>query len=341
MPDSSFGFGRREPFPRSPALSRQEIRTLSTPLGSAQRPPATRSVSSVPPAAQTDRELTVDAEAERLVDTLRSWGPLTVAFSGGVDSSVVAAAAFRADPEGAVAVTAESPSVPEWQLQAARQVAAKIGIRHQLVTTDEGTKPDYQRNDLRRCFHCKQTLYAALRSLPTASASTIVSGTNADDLGDYRPGIEAAGVAGVRAPLAELGITKSRVRAIAEYFQLPNAKLPASPCLASRIAYGVEVTPERLRRIESAEAWVRSQGFSDVRVRMHPDELARVEVPVDELAALVESTMLARLDERLRAAGFRFVTVDAQGFRSGNLNPPLVSLTSTRTVRSTHEGHDR
>ncbi len=268
----------------------------------------------------------VASDAKRLIARLADLAPVTVAFSGGVDSSVVAAAARRADPRRCMAVTAASPSVPEWQLETARQVASVVGIPHRVVSTDEVSRPDYRRNDGRRCYHCKETLYATLAMLAKDSQRTIVSGTNADDLGDYRPGIDAASAAGVRAPLAELGITKPRVRALAAFFGLPNADLPAAPCLASRIAYGVEVTPERLGMVESAEGWLRDRGFSDLRVRLHADLLARVEVPAKELPRLVEPAMLADLDRQLSSIGFRFVTVDVRGLRSGSLNPPLVTL---------------
>ena len=290
------------------------------------------------PPTDSDR---VASDAERLIARLADLAPVTVAFSGGVDSSVVAAAARRADPHDCLAVTAASPSVPVWQLDTARQVASVVGIPHRVVSTDEVSRPDYRRNDGRRCYHCKETLYATLTTLAKESLAkesladesladqtrrTIVSGTNADDLGDYRPGIDAASAAGVRAPLAELGITKPRVRALAAFFGLPNADLPAAPCLASRIAYGVEVTPERLGMVEAAEGWLRDRGFSDLRVRLHADLLARVEVPPKELPRLVEPRMLADLDRQLTSIGFRFVTVDTRGLRSGSLNPPLVTL---------------
>lgn len=278
---------------------------------------------------ETDR---VASDARRLIARLADLGPVTVAFSGGVDSSVVAAAARRADPHHGLAVTAASPSVPRWQLETARRIAAVVGIPHRVVSTDEVSRPDYRRNDGRRCYHCKETLYATLATLAEDSRRTTVSGTNADDLGDYRPGIDAAGAAGVRAPLAELGITKRRVRALAAFFGLPNADLPASPCLASRVAYGVEVTPERLGMIEAAEGWLRDRGFSDLRVRLHADALARVEVPPAELPRLLEPAMLTELDRQLTAVGFRFVTVDVRGLRSGSLNPPLVTLRPPSSV---------
>lgn len=265
--------------------------------------------------------------AQQLVDCLGQIGRVTVAFSGGVDSSVVAAAAARAGLQGLIAVTADSPSVPRWQLKLACRVAAEIGIPHRVVRTDEVGRLAYRRNDHDRCFHCKSTLYEALAACAQqAAASTTVSGTNADDLADYRPGIEAGRQAGVRMPLAELGFRKSEVRAIAAEFGLSNRDLPASPCLASRIAYGTEVTPERLAMVEQAEDWLRARKFGPLRVRLHADELARIEVAPSQLARLVEMNRGGELTEALRAIGFRYVTVDLDGFQSGSMNRSLVQI---------------
>lgn len=262
--------------------------------------------------------------------------PCVVAFSGGVDSAVVAAAAVRADRQVAaaggtaarrpaarrsLAVTALSPSVAQVQREIASRVAAEIGIEQLAVNTDELARADYVRNDSRRCFACKQTLYAALRSVADSQGGlAIVSGTNADDLGDFRPGIEAGRAAGVRTPLADLGINKTMVRQIAAAWQLSVAELPASPCLSSRIAYGVEVTPERLRMIELAEQFLAQQGFSPLRVRLLAGELAKIEVSVDALPRLVAQPLVDRVQARLTELGFRAVSVDLAGFRSGAMN---------------------
>ena len=240
-----------------------------------------------------------------------------------------------------IAVTALSPAVPASQREIASRVAVELGIAHRTVETDEGTREAYIRNDTRRCFHCKQTLYGSLQKIAEwASAAAlpgvgspripavvkIVSGTNADDLGDHRPGIEAGRLAGVQTPLADLGIGKRDVRAIAALWGLSVAELPAAPCLASRIAYGVEVTPERLKRIERAESWLGGHGFSPLRVRLHAGELARIEVAEEAIARLVAQPLIGQLRSHFRELGFRAITVDLEGFRSGSLNR-LVALT--------------
>jgi uncharacterized protein len=267
-----------------------------------------------------------EQDAQRLLSLLQSYRQVVVALSGGVDSSVVAAAAHRARLELAIAVTADSPSVPRWQLETARTIAAEIGIEHHILPTGEADRQEYRRNDNQRCFFCKQTLYWSLAAFTCRYPNmTILSGTNADDLGDYRPGIEAGNQSGVVTPLADLGLGKSQVRAIASHFGLSNRDLPASPCLASRIAYAVEVTPERLRQIERAEDWLRQQGFREFRVRLHADQLARIEVPKDQLPRLIEMDHDGELTREFQSIGFKFVTIDLEGFRSGSMNRVLVS----------------
>lgn len=267
-------------------------------------------------------------DTERLIESIRPLRRVIVAFSGGVDSSVVGAAAARASLESLTLVTANSPSVPAWQLELSKQVAGEIGASHQIIATTETELESYIRNDGRRCFYCKQTLYAAIGQIVACSGGQVVcSGTNADDLGDYRPGIQAGQLAGVRTPLADLRLGKSAVRRLARAFGLSNADLPASPCLSSRIAYGVAVTPERLERIELSEAWLRERGFSDCRVRVHQDEAARVEVPLAELPRL-SGSLGKELTEYLTQVGFRSVEIDPGGLRSGNLNQALVGISS-------------
>jgi pyridinium-3,5-biscarboxylic acid mononucleotide sulfurtransferase len=284
------------------------------------------------PAIDSDQ---TTADATDLIGTLKSYRRVVIAFSGGVDSSVVAAAATKADALNAIAVTARSPSVPQWQLDWAVKIAKEIGIEHRIIDTNEFERAEYQRNDSKRCFFCKETLYESIHDAVAVlgqkladgmAAAAIVSGTNADDLGDYRPGIEAGKIAGTRTPLADLGITKQRVRALAEWFGLSNHDLPASPCLASRVAYGVEVNPERLARIEQAEAWLRNHGFGDLRVRLHENELARIELTSRDFARACEPEFAKSINAELRRIGFRFVTIDMGGLESGSMNRELVSL---------------
>ncbi len=229
----------------------------------------------------------VSSDARRLIDSLGRFPRTVVAFSGGVDSSVVAAAAHRANGTSAVAVTAHSPSVPQWQLDVASRVAHEIGIEHRVVQTFEGDRDDYRRNDGQRCFYCKETLYQTLRQIAQDDPqATIVSGTNADDLGDYRPGISAGRLLGVVTPLADLGFTKAQVRGLARFFALSNQDLPASPCLASRVAYGTEVTPERLKRIEQAESFLRGLGFNKLESKWSSKRFRLCWISISEAKSL-------------------------------------------------------
>ena len=268
--------------------------------------------------------------AQQLIDRIGTYDQVVVAFSGGVDSSVVAAAAYRSLGERSLAMTAISPSVARWQREAAETVAKQIGIQHQWIETDEIESADYRRNDSQRCFYCKQTLYQSVRQAigrvaeSTSSIATLLSGTNADDLTDYRPGLKAGHDASVATPLADLGMTKADVRRVAKFFQLPNDQTPASPCLSSRIAYGIEVTRQRLDRIDAGEAWLRQRGFDDVRVRLLPDQQASVEVPLADLPKL--RLIDHELTCWLLSLGFAKVTIDSRGLRSGNLNLALTQI---------------
>jgi uncharacterized protein len=263
----------------------------------------------------------------RLLEILRAMGRPVVAFSGGVDSAVVALVAFQAVGEAAIAVTANSPSVPRAEIEEARQIAKLIGIRHEIISTREFSDPNYLRNDGARCYFCKSELYNNIAEhLATWNSTTICSGANTDDLGDYRPGLVAAAERAIRHPLIEAGIGKQEVRQIAHASHLPIWDKPASPCLSSRLAPGVAVTIERANRVEAAEKLLKELGLRDCRVRLHEGELARLEVPIEAIARLAEPSIRQRLTERLKQLGFRYVTLDLEGLRSGSLND-LVDLT--------------
>jgi uncharacterized protein len=263
----------------------------------------------------------LQVKRDRLVELIRSYGSCAVAFSAGVDSTVLAKAAHLALGARAVAVTGVSSSLPEGELDEARRLAEQIGIRHEVISTAEFANPDYLRNDTDRCYHCKSELFDQIeRLLPQLGVAVVLSGANADDLGDYRPGMTAARERQVRSPLAECDFTKDEIRALAQAWDLPIWDKPAMPCLASRVAYGEEVSPERLAMIDRAERFLRERGLRTVRVRYHKGDLARLEVPADEVARLVQEPLRRELIDQLRTIGFRFVTLDLEGFRSGSLN---------------------
>lgn len=265
--------------------------------------------------------MTLDAKRAALLAAIQDLKSCAVAYSGGVDSAVVAKAAALALGDKAVAVTGVSASLASGEFEAAEELAKLIGIRHVVVCTDELASGNYTRNAPDRCYHCKTELYSQLETLlPKLGVKAIVNGANADDLGDYRPGMRAASEHRIHSPLADCGISKAEVRQLAAGWGLPVADKPATPCLSSRIAYGEAVTPERLAMIDRAEQFLRGLGLANLRVRYHKGDLARLEVPLAELPRLCAGDTREQIAAELRRLGFKFVTLDLEGFRSGSLN---------------------
>jgi pyridinium-3,5-biscarboxylic acid mononucleotide sulfurtransferase len=259
-------------------------------------------------------------EIHPLISLIAELGSAVVAFSGGVDSSVVAALAKRGLGSRAVAVTAVSPALATGELEAARTVAAFVGIRHEVLDTAEMSDPDYRRNDRFRCYFCKSELYGRLSDLAAVRGfASVLSGANADDAHDWRPGLRAAAERGVRHPLLEAGWGKDQVRAVARQLGLPSAAKPASPCLASRIPYGTPVSIEVLSRVDRAEANLRDIGYRTFRVR-HYGATGRVQLAADELARVKEPGERAAVVSAVKAVGYRRVDIDDAPFRSGSLN---------------------
>jgi uncharacterized protein len=278
-----------------------------------------------PADAREPRAGAADLESKEaaLYRALADLPALIIAYSGGVDSALLAYAATRALGGEALCVTADSPSYPEQHRRMAKRVAQEFGFNHEIIETSELSRPEYRANPANRCYYCKHELYTQLSAIAHERGIPVIAdGSNADDRGDYRPGRQAAREFGVRSPLDEVGLTKGEIRELSRRAGLPTWDEPASACLSSRIPYFSEVTPEKLRMIELAESALRELGFRVCRVRHH-DTLARIELGADELARAVEPSMAARIDAALREIGYAHVTIDLRGYRLGSLNEAL------------------
>lgn len=261
---------------------------------------------------------------EKLIGDLRAMGRVLVAYSGGTDSAYLAWAAKQALGDNAIAVTADSPSVPRSHIRDAVALTHDFGIRHEIIETREFENPEYAANNPDRCFYCKDELFRRMEELAARfPGQTIVYGVNTDDLGDYRPGQKAARIHEVKAPLTEAGLSKAEIRELSRLAGLPTWDRPAAACLSSRVAYGTPVTVENIRQVETAEESLKAIGFRQFRVRYHSEKLVRVEIAREELPKALSLEIFDELSTRLKQLGFKYVTLDLEGYRQGSMNEVL------------------
>ncbi|MCC7262043.1 MAG: ATP-dependent sacrificial sulfur transferase LarE [Candidatus Latescibacteria bacterium] len=276
-------------------------------------------------ATAEEQHTTLDEKLERLDGLLRSMGRVLIGYSGGVDSAMLAVAAHRVLGENAIAVTADSESYATGELERATEITRRFGIHHVVVRTAELDNPEYAANPSNRCYFCKQELFTHMQRLAAElKVEHILYGQNADDVGDFRPGSQAARDYGARAPLMEAGLTKADIRELAHRWEVPVWNRPAMACLSSRFPYGTAITAEGLRMVDQAEKYLRDDGYTQLRVRHHGD-LARIEFPAADLDGLLADPPLrARISAAFSSYGYQHITADLRGFRSGSMNEALL-----------------
>jgi uncharacterized protein len=272
----------------------------------------------------------LDDKVARLRTLLAELPSALVAFSGGVDSTFLLRVAHEVLGTRCVALTTRSPTTPAEDLEDARRFAVALGVEHVVIDANELDIPGYAENPTNRCYFCKDNLFTlCVSEAERRRLAVVLDGANLDDLGDHRPGLQAAAEQGVRHPLVEAELTKADIRAASRALDLVTWDRPASPCLSSRFPYGTRITPERLTRVAEAEAALRAYGFRELRVRFH-DHVARLEVPVADMPRLLEPGVREQVVSRLRSLGFTWVALDLQGFRSGSLNETLTGAENTK-----------
>jgi pyridinium-3,5-biscarboxylic acid mononucleotide sulfurtransferase len=265
----------------------------------------------------------IDEKLDKLKSSLRDLGTVLVAYSGGVDSTFLAVTAHEVLGQKSLAVFASSPVAPPMEKEEAESLARLVGFRFQIIESKEMDNPDFISNPPERCYYCKRELFNELKPIAAAEGlAWIADGTNADDLGDYRPGRKAGAEAGVRSPLLEAGLTKDEIRQLSKKKGLPTWDRPASPCLASRIPYGILVTAETLNKIARGEQYLHSLGLRQLRLRHHGD-IARIELDQQDMSIIVKADIRRGIIEHLKALGYKYVTLDLTGYRTGSLNEVL------------------